>query len=129
VKVDRSSVLVAEATTAPFKQERKRSPAAPGYHSGRAAILYSTRSTSEYTAVETELDGFRILSRQEYTDAASHLRDTSRPLRVSRASERGRLLRRASGGDSLPRSARLRLAQLLVERGLSALLVGSIEWA
>ncbi len=27
----------------------------------RMEILYSTRSTSEYTAVETELDGFRIL--------------------------------------------------------------------
>lgn len=27
----------------------------------RMEILYSARSTSEYTAVETELDGFRIL--------------------------------------------------------------------
>jgi predicted nucleic acid-binding protein len=26
----------------------------------RMEILYSTRSTAEYTAVETELDGFRI---------------------------------------------------------------------
>ncbi len=120
----------------------------------RMEILYSTRSTSEYTVVETELDGFRILrndravadaamsavgdlaersdgyhrvpladaliaaaaaehggiallhrdthfdklaevltyrerrasrvlSRQAYTDAASHLRDASRPIRAS----------------------------------------------
>lgn len=27
----------------------------------RMEILYSARSTTEYTAVETELDGFRIL--------------------------------------------------------------------
>jgi predicted nucleic acid-binding protein len=34
----------------------------------RMEILYSTRSTSEYAAVETELDGFRIL-RNDRTDA------------------------------------------------------------
>ena len=37
----------------------------------RMEILYSTRSTSEYTAVETELDGFRILRNDRaVTDAA-----------------------------------------------------------
>ena len=33
----------------------------------RMEILYSTRSTSEYTAVEKELDGFRILTQIEAT--------------------------------------------------------------
>jgi predicted nucleic acid-binding protein len=37
----------------------------------RMEILYSARSTSEYTAVETELDGFRILRNDRaVTDAA-----------------------------------------------------------
>jgi predicted nucleic acid-binding protein len=34
----------------------------------RMEILYSTRSTSEYTAVETELDGFRILRNDRAVD-------------------------------------------------------------
>jgi predicted nucleic acid-binding protein len=37
----------------------------------RMEILYSARSTTEYTAVETELDGFRILRNDRaVTDAA-----------------------------------------------------------
>ena len=43
----------------------------------RMEILYSARSTSEYTAVETELDGFRILrnDRAVADTATSLLRD------------------------------------------------------
>lgn len=37
----------------------------------RLEILYSARSTSEYTAVETELDGFRIL-RNDRAELAEH---------------------------------------------------------
>lgn len=70
----------------------------------RMETLYSTHSTSEYTAVETELDGLRILRNDRaVADAAmsavgdlaersdgyhrvpltDHLRDASRPRRLS----------------------------------------------